>query len=788
MDELERARQDLAEAMEEWRRNGTLSDESLQKLTRAQQTLTDATEDHTEATEEATKNLKKFYQKTKDIVAGFGSTAQGLRENRENFEALNPAIRSTGAIITSGGRAIGGGLAEIGEKLAIGGAAFGNLFAILGGAGLNLLGKALEGVSEEAAKAGVAFMEFSTAELNRVTGAYRELGNVGAITAGGMDQLYAASIEAGFSVSQFAGLVSRNAQGLAFATGSATESAKAISEITSAARPFQDQLLALGFGLEQQSQVFSDYIVMSRRLGRQQTRDYATLAEGAAEYAFELDELARLTGMSRQEAQKALEAQMSNVRFRATLAKAEAAGGDTLVKAIRGTAAGVEAFGGRKLAEGFQDAFGGLGTESARQFEIATGGLGRQIVENLRSGAISQDQALQQIQQSIQGRLTSLGGMDFIERVGKIGTVMDPMLLEMIEFSQRAGVTAEDMGKLRQEQEKARTAQGDSTKSVIQALKSLQSIAMTMDQIVKDQVFPNAASAVKTFTNILNVSIKTLAKLLPDSDIAGIEARAEGGPVQKNSAYLVGEEGPELMVPTTHGTVVDASKTDQIIEAYLAQAKNIPNMKSMPYNFRGQSEMFPDPTARGRMPSLRDMVTYFMWEAHGGQGSWFDYTFDKASVSSLGSLIGLGRALDESTSPFALRLLTAGHQGAYNWKDYDLNSDGYMDIIEQGVVRALTSAGPDWYESAIKGNHLYGYKNGGIASGPKSGYSALLHGTEAVVPLPDGKSIPVESNQAELNSQVVQALESMSAILEQVATNTRQGADTSKQLLRVTAS
>ena len=33
---------------------------------------------------------------------------------------------------------------------------------------------------------------------------------------------------------------------------------------------------------------------------------------------------------------------------------------------------------------------------------------------------------------------------------------------------------------------------------------------------------------------------------------------------------------------------------------------------------------------------------------------------------------------------------------------------------------------------------------GGIASGPKSGFPATLHGTEAVVPLPGGRSIPVE--------------------------------------------
>ena len=36
------------------------------------------------------------------------------------------------------------------------------------------------------------------------------------------------------------------------------------------------------------------------------------------------------------------------------------------------------------------------------------------------------------------------------------------------------------------------------------------------------------------------------------------------------------------------------------------------------------------------------------------------------------------------------------------------------------------------------------YARGGIARGRDAGYPAILHGTEAVVPLPNGKSIPVE--------------------------------------------
>lgn len=35
------------------------------------------------------------------------------------------------------------------------------------------------------------------------------------------------------------------------------------------------------------------------------------------------------------------------------------------------------------------------------------------------------------------------------------------------------------------------------------------------------------------------------------------------------------------------------------------------------------------------------------------------------------------------------------------------------------------------------------FEKGGVASGPRSGYPVELHGTEAIVPLPDGRSIPV---------------------------------------------
>ena len=39
---------------------------------------------------------------------------------------------------------------------------------------------------------------------------------------------------------------------------------------------------------------------------------------------------------------------------------------------------------------------------------------------------------------------------------------------------------------------------------------------------------------------------------------------------------------------------------------------------------------------------------------------------------------------------------------------------------------------------------MAGYATGGVARGSRAGYPVELHGTEAVVPLPNGRSIPVE--------------------------------------------
>jgi hypothetical protein len=82
------------------------------------------------------------------------------------------------------------------------------------------------------------------------------------------------------------------------------------------------------------------------------------------------------------------------------------------------------------------------------------------------------------------------------------------------------------------------------------------------------------------------------------------------------------------------------------------------------------------------------------------------------------------------------------------------------------------------------------FAKGGIASGPKSGYKAMLHGTEAVVPLPDGKKIPVNMQESS-NSNMSKQIDMMSAQLmrlDEMVSLMRRQVGTGDKLLRVSQS
>ncbi len=133
--------------------------------------------------------------------------------------------------------------------------------------------------------------------------------------------------------------------------------------------------------------------------------------------------------------------------------------------------------------------------------------------------------------------------------------------------------------------------------------------------------------------------------------------------------------------------------------------------------------------------------------------------FTEAMLTSLQSAldamgIGPDRAGKNSTvpttdGPHLNKSLQNSLQSAWDW----LNEPLIQNL-------SLTSANMPTSTGRFANNNP-GKAKGGISSGPISGYQETLHGTEAVVPLPDGKSIPVKLDSTALSS----ALNQQTAIL-----------------------
>jgi hypothetical protein len=93
-----------------------------------------------------------------------------------------------------------------------------------------------------------------------------------------------------------------------------------------------------------------------------------------------------------------------------------------------------------------------------------------------------------------------------------------------------------------------------------------------------------------------------------------------------------------------------------------------------------------------------------------------------------------------------------------------------IDIQNHGdpkAVAALNNQG--LYQKVPNDPVHFQFAKGGISMGPRSGYLATLHGPEAVVPLPDGKTIPVNLQGSLENSKMFDTLkQDMGNMMSQV--------------------
>jgi hypothetical protein len=732
MADLENQTEMLVEALEEMRKQGSLSAMTLGKLNKALGSTGSAAEKAGDQVETFGEKFDKTGKKIVGVFADIASAGNAIRDNREDFRSLNPAIKLTGAAMNGLGKAAGGAMESVGELATVFAPGYWKALGVI----VSGVGTAIKTSAGVAADAFVKWGEFSTEELQKAVESYRMLGNVGALSANGISGMMDSAIEAGMSLKQYSEIVAKNGQSIAYATGSTEKGAAAIAGIAKDFREqgFTNDLRKLGYTLTEQSEFTAKFMERNRLTGTIQMGDTKRLSEASKEYLEQLDQLSRLTGKSKDAIQQDLDAQLRNVRFQASLRKARARGDEDVAKAYENISAVIGTVGSKELAEGFQDAIGGLGTQAARDFFQATGGESERIIDDLRNKRITQEEALFQIQDAIKRKYERLGGDDFAERVGKMGTIMDPMLLGMQRMvtAQNLSVDAQtDVKKTQKDLEKTTDA---NTISVIKAQDAMQKMAMQLDKIVREKVFPNAADSVMEYTSLLEKAIDKLA------DSAGIQRTTRrrdtsnqqqngpssgpgpGGPGQPGTSSdpngLRGAAAKNLnpgnlrfigQAGATMGTSGFA-RFNTIDEGMVALANDLLAKLS------GRS-------SRGQLDTLRTLIGVYAPPNENDTGAY---------IAKLAQFIGVDPDAKLTRDPKTLAKLMTAIVGVENYGDPNKGYN-FRGSVQTAVAQALQ----------VDPSEIGKFKYGGISAGPSSGYLSMMHGTEAVIPLPSGQNIPV---------------------------------------------
>ncbi len=592
---------------------------------------------------------------------------------------------------------------------------------------------------------------------------YQSLTRAGTVGAEGMqgvfDQLqnFRISIQ---DIGQLSQLLADNAKSLALFGGSATAGAKSLGQLRKIITHggLEQEFMALGMSTQEINEAMAGYVNTQVMTGRIQTMNTNQLVLGTEAYVKQMDELTKLTGVSRKEAESQIEANMRNERFAATVEKVRREQGDAAAdNLVRNMAFLSQQY--PDTAEGLKDIAGGFVNTQAAQKAFLSGfaPVTKQLTGDLGPALNTLSQASQRNTRSFES----------LAQVGAFG----PTFGAYNEQMKLAGLSTIDMAKAQEQAREAQKTQIKDTETGVKAQVDMR--RAQMEAMTNMQGFVNLGVNPATIALAGLAETAALAsRALPQTETGGYGQGGTGtlgGSVASTGAgALAGAKGAGAAAaklpiphPLAKGAVVGgATVIGGVVGGILAKLGYDEfggDMKEIvPEDYikfgpgSGSRQHFDQLRPDVRERALAMAFAYYQKT----RGEKLDLNSAFRSAEEQADLIQQGA---QGNRPIAEPGRSLHQQGrALDFQTYQVDALERMGLLKEFGFNRLQGDPP----------HIY-MQDGGIASGPKSGYQATLHGTEAVVPLPDGKTIPV--TMPEMSSQVSMMSEQITRLDELIA-------------------
>ena len=508
-------------------------DKALKAASRGSKAQTDAQKMQTDATDKGTKGSVRFASAVGGTVRNIGNFATSLAQaaadvqnNQESFSSLNASIDIAAGLLKTTGKVVGGVTDSFGEALkgipVVGG--------LIGGF-VSAAGKATAALAEATADVAAQIGKQVTSQLDNAGSAFRMVAQSGALGADGMTTLANQAIGAGISFKDFADVTKNSSEGLAFAFGTATSGVDRFANISKAMTPFRRELEAMGIGAKQQNEMTANYLKLQARTARVDQMSSAELAQGSANYAKELSTLARLTGVSVDEAEKELQGQLRNARFNGAVQELNEKIGQKAGRNVELAAATLTKQ-NEAIGKGFQDIMAGNAlTDEAQGFILAAGERGQQAVAALQKGQISAAEATAEINRGMKERVEAMGGPGALAKIVGAGTAFDTIALGMLEANKRVIPTTAEIAKMGEMTKKSLDPQDAATKGLVDGQMAMRDFATEVNKITISAL-PAMGTAAKTVADGMTAAMVEINKMISMG-------------ADKYAAQMLGQKPPE---------------------------------------------------------------------------------------------------------------------------------------------------------------------------------------------------------------------------------------------------
>jgi len=649
----------------------------------------------------------KSFDKTIDSITGVADS--GTQAKQSLIQMSGAAVKLTSQIYRGEQ-----GLKKYADAVDSAAEAIGAMTFMLGGP----LIKALTVLTLGLFKLGKA----ATEQADALFKSYQAISRSGAAAADGLQGVF--NMMQDFSlgvdnIDQMNSLIASNAQSLALFQGTVYDGARAMGSIAKEVKEsgLRREFQGLGMTVQEQNETLAGFIALQSRLGIQEVKNNKDITASLNRYVAETDAITKLTGANRQKQEELQQAALQTEMFRAKIDRMRAAGdteGANMLM-MRYKALGSVS---EDLAQGFAESVNGvLITEKAiGAFQLTNGKIQQYAMDRNMKLGVFLEKTGDAVRDGLGGALGTAAA--------ELGMFRDITGLAYNGISDFAEITKGAAGKLDDiaaVQARQRELSEKGLKNQVNASEADLNSMQSMQRFVNIGVNP-ATSALATLAGV----VESLTSMLPGKRTTATAAGATAGAA---TGAAIGSVIPGI------GTAIGAGVGAVVggVGGFMAGGGGEKVATTQGMIDPDKVIKFTSGTgSRDHFDKLQPAVKQaFLGMAR----DYNNLTGEKLQVNSAFRSLGEQAAVNPGANPKAAPGMSRHNEG----RALDIQSSQADFLISQGLL------GKYGFRSGREFNdppHIF-MRDGGIATGPKSGYAATLHGTEAVIPLPDGKTVPV---------------------------------------------